>query len=213
MKILSIDFDFFQYASKAQWEAYPSGIDRTAKESETCWSTAYAACRTLSAVKAKKRELNRLKTLLLCQNRDIPVKIASSHKEIYEFVHKYQAENNKLTVVNIDAHHDFYNNNPNLDCGNWVKFLSEEYDMNWFWIADEVMLEMYGFSKFDTEKSIPVNLDCLKNKQFDAVFVCRSDSWTPPHLDNHFAALCEMINMYFTNVEMETNIDKPRQLV
>lgn len=53
------------------------------------------------------------------------------------------------------------------------------------------------------------SLSDIKDEQFDAIFLCRSDMWTPLHLDKHFTKLCDAIMSYFDNVAMEHSIDEP----
>ena len=49
-----------------------------------------------------------------------------------------------------------------------------------------------------------------KNYVFDGIFLCRSDIWTPPHLDNAFCSLCDVITDHFNYVMMEKDIRKCR---
>lgn len=191
--------------------SYPDGIDRTAEQSEKIWSECYAVNKNLRKITAKQTELEKLKTILFAQNPSIPVMIANSHKKIYDFICEHQKNRKKLTVINIDAHHDMFNDNPELDCGNWLSHISEKYKMNLLWIANPTMLDIYGF-KDEDKKIIPINLDGIKNINFDAVFLCRSDTWTPPHLDKHFAKLCGTIKHHFDEVDMEPNINIPRDV-
>lgn len=217
MNILSIDFDYFQNVSKQQLQTYPDGIDLNTEMSETVWSSHYADDRNnLFNIGINIQELDMLKELLLKQSRQASIMIANSHSKIYNFVHTLVTDRDALSIVNVDMHHDFFNNNPNLDCGNWVGFLMNERQstgkgMNFKWIANPVGLDAYGFKKSETQNIIETSLSCICEKSFDAVFLCRSDTWTPPHLDKYFTELCDVMLCHFDSVCVEQNINKPRR--
>lgn len=85
------------------------------------------------------------------------------------------------------------------------------------WVANPVSMEMFGLDKERKEneafRSIVLeNLAKIeeKNYAFDGVFLCRSDIWTPPHLDNVFCSLCDVITDHFNYVMMEQDIRKCR---
>lgn len=216
MNILSIDFDYFQKVSKQQLQAYPDGIDLSTELSETVWGSHYANKNNLFDVGINTQELDMLKGLLLKQSKDADIMITNSHSKIYDFVHTLATDRDSLSIINIDMHHDFFNDNPNLDCGNWVGFLINERQatgkgMNFKWIANPVGLDAYGFEKSETENIIETSLSGICGKSFDAVFLCRSDTWTPPHLDKYFTELCDIMLNYFNSVCIERGINKPRR--
>lgn len=214
MTVLSIDFDYFQIVTKEQLDRYPTGIDRTTDESELAWSEIYQENRDLYDVKPNKIELSKLADILCAQNEAVPVMIVNSHRNIYDFIHKNVAIDEKLCVVNIDTHHDFFNDNSELDCGNWLRFITEEYKAGFIWISNSISAEIYGFDRNDnhSDKLLPVTLDCIKDKKFDLIFLCRSDTWTPPHLDEYFFDLCQLISSHFKNINIEPEINKPRTI-
>lgn len=212
MRVLSIDFDYFQLATEEQFNRYPSGIDRTTEEAKQVWSETYSENRDLYDIKPNELELRKLTNILKDQNKDIPVMIANSHKNIYDFIHENVSIDEKLSIINIDTHHDFFSDNPGLDCGNWLRFITEEYKAGFIWISNRVSAEIYGFDRQNdySKKLLPVTLDCIKNKKFDLIFLCRSDTWTPPHLDKYFSDICDLILHHFEHVDIEKGIEKPR---
>lgn len=223
MNILSIDFDYFQRVTKSQLKLYPDGIDLDTKTSISEWEYCYAKDsldrNELSAVRINNSELRMLRKILFKQDTSIPVMIANSHKHIYNFVCSNVADNRPLDIVNVDMHHDMINHNDELDCGNWVTYLGNKRKaagekMGFKWIANPISLDVYGFTNEEIQnemKNIVKNsLSAIKDEQFDAIFFCRSDMWTPPHLDKHFTKLCDAMMSYFNNVAMESNIDEPR---
>jgi len=143
--------------------------------------------------------------------------IAQSHVHAYDFVHDIVSEDDELRLVNVDMHHDIVNDNEKLDCGNWISHLLKEYDMGLTWVANPVSLEMFGLDKDRKENRafrgiVQKNLSKIeeKNYAFDGVFLCRSDIWTPPHLDSVFHSLCDTIADHFNSVVMEQDIRKCR---
>ena len=158
-----------------------------------------------------------IKRILRKQSPDVPVMITNSHVNAYNFIHNYVSDDEKLLLVNIDMHHDIVNSNKHLDCGNWISFLLEEYEMKLNWVASPVSFQMYGFDKTSEENEIlknliTPNLAIIEDKdyKYDGIFLCRSDTWTPPHLDKYFSSLCNIIAKRFNNVVAEEGIRQCR---
>lgn len=217
MKVLSIDFDYFQRVTKEQLALYPDGIDHDTELSEIIWGARYAAHGSaIRKVGIMENELDRLERILLNMGRDSPVMIANSHIHIYDFIHEHQNCGEPLKLVNIDMHHDMMNDNPQMDCGNWVMHLAREQmdagnKIAFNWIANPISLDVYGLETDNIFGQLVLpSLDSIEGKKFDAVFLCRSDTWTPPHLDKYFTEVCGIIKDHFDNVRMELGIDKPR---
>ena len=219
--ILSIDFDYFQNVVLSDLYAYPDGIDNNTAMSEIIWGGIYGGVsgEAIEQITIRKTELNGAKRLIRKQKRNIPVMITNSHKHIYDFIHKYADVDEPLRLVNVDMHHDMFNDgleldDPVLDCGNWVSFIIKEYKTNFTWIANPVSSKMYGLGHIETkntiDKLISTSLKHIKDMQFDAIFLCRSDTWTPPHLDCYFTELCACMLDHFGEIYAEKNITNPR---
>lgn len=222
MNVLSIDFDYFQNVTKDVLYAYPDGVDNNTELSEFVWGGIYGGINAdkIKKVTIRKDEINLMKQIFSNQKKQMPVMITNSHKHIYDFIHQYADTNEPLRLINIDMHHDMFNDNaereiPVLDCGNWVTFIVNEYKTDFTWIANPVSSEIFGLDKIDTEENIdrmiPLSVNCIKNMQFDAIFMCRSDTWTPPHLDRYFSELCGCLLKKFGEVYAEKNIFEPRK--
>ncbi len=215
MNVLSIDFDYFQLATIDQFKRYPTGIDRTAAESEKVWSETYKLNPDLCSVKLNTTEYHKLIRLIKRQPADIPVMIVNSHVEIYDFIHDHVDVNEKLNITHIDTHDDFYNDNPCLDCGNWLRFIADEYkDLGFVWISNPISADVYGFDTSDEKirKIMPTVLDSSMKNKYDLIFLCRSDTWLPPHLDSAFTDLCRVIQNKFTNLDIRDDITIPRKI-
>ena len=220
MKILSIDFDYFQKVTKRHLLEYPDGIDTPTLMSEIIWASHYAtAGDILNEITLLKEEYNYLVGLLQSQPSDIPVMITNSHVKIYDFINNHILPDERLNIVNIDFHHDIINENEHLDCGNWIGYIinkrkEENKKTKFTWIPNPISLEIFGienlFKENNLESTICNSISDISDKIFDAVFLCRSDAWTVPHLDIHFSELCQIINEHYSNVDIEKFIHKPR---
>lgn len=215
MKVLSIDFDYFQQVSAEQVRnLYPDGVDNPTEISEIIWGDHYASYgKELNSIGIMQDELERLEMLLMQQDTSCSVMITNSHKHIYDFILESR-DDEAIRLVNIDMHHDMMNENPNLDCGNWIKHLLNEEiergnEVNMAWIANPISLETYGLED-ELKGMVKNSIDSIKGKNFDIIFLCRSDTWTPPHLDKYFTEICDLIKDHFEDVRMEKGIDKPR---
>jgi hypothetical protein len=102
-----------------------------------------------------------------------------------------------------------------MDCGNWVKFLLDKYpDTRLKWITRELSTYCYGFSNDDIKKmNIEYDFSSIENQTFDAIFLCRSDTWLPPHLDKYFDELAnEHLVNHFFDVQIENCVKEPRDI-
>lgn len=109
-------------------------------------------------------------------------------------------------------HHDLFNDNPYLDCGNWLMHIYNEIpNTHISWVANPVSEDVYGFD--DKLKSMVLNtLESIKDRKFDIVFLCRSDNWLPPHLDNEFQELVDFTAKKFKTIRIDSQVKKPREL-
>lgn len=216
LRVLSIDFDFFQDVDKdTLCECYPDGIDLSTDLSCIVWASRYAndLDERLKQVSINKHLLDDLYDILYFQSPNVPVLVCQSHVNIYYFIEELMKEDieQKLYIVNIDMHHDCFNDNPEVDCGNWISHIHNNYpNVILSWIAREVSLEAYKLSA----KELPVEtiLDKIKDAEFDVIFICRSDAWLPPHLDKNFDDLLHNCRTYFKNLAVEECVQVPRNI-
>lgn len=219
LNVLSIDFDYFEVVdAETVCTYFPDGHDYNTKFSEMIWQRRYcensASNTAINSVKANKTELGILKSLLRKQNPALPVTVCNSHKYIYDEMQlmykrdKYDA----INVVNIDMHHDIFNNNAEIDCGNWVSHIpdiSKNYTITW--VANPISREVYGLTD-DKFNAILNSINDVQTEHFDFVFLCRSDIWTPPHLDREFDKLFTTIINHFKSVSYEGSVSFPRNV-
>lgn len=219
-KVLSIDFDFFQEVDKETLNEYPDGCDLSTKLSEIVWGSRCAKsnpnCEKILSVQLAKSLYYQMLSILSKQSSDIPVLIAQSHVNIFDFLLDIKDENPEqpLEIINVDLHHDLFNDNPDLDCGNWLKHIKDMYeDTIIHWIARPISMECYAIRDEDKlGKLVETDFSKIKDMQFDAIFICRSDPWLPPHLDKYFDRLVELCASQFNNVRAQNCVLKPRDI-
>lgn len=209
MNVLSIDFDYFQNVSvDCLHRCYPNGIDRINEQSVKEWSSRYSQhgiASELRSVCLLDDEFDMAKELIQAQSPDCIAMVANSHISIYDLIcdEMERREDAKLWISNIDMHHDMFNENPTLDCGNWIGHIQDRFQTaRMEWIANPISREMYGLDdpQYDMIKT---GIAAMKRKTFDVIFLCRSDNWLPPHLDSRFTELAECMIDTFHNIEAE----------
>jgi len=209
--ILSIDFDFFQNTTAEKiTHCYPDGVDLPTKITEITWASYYAQCKDeLLAVVCDEEKLWQIKKIIRNQCTTIRNRITQSHLSIYDFILSAVKEDDECTIVNIDLHHDCFNDNPEVDCGNWLKHIKAKIpNCQVHWIARDISKGVYK----NLPNQVKYDFDFIKDMQFDMVFLCRSDSWLPPHLDKDFHTLMQSMTKHFFQTEIDEQIRKPRNM-
>lgn len=223
-RVLSIDFDFFQETDAYTMVSnYPDGVDASTKLSSLIWTGHYVVKpgqkgSILDNVKINEHLYKQMIRVLRNQDDSTtPVLACNSHVHLYDEIIKrfpeHQEEGGELFIDHIDFHHDFENGNTEVDCGNWLGKILEEFpDAHVRWFARELGVDIF---KIDPEKLKPYafNLDDILEQQYDFIFLCRSDNWLPPHLDLYFDDMLEEIYSIFDeNVSIESQVYRPRDL-
>lgn len=230
-KILSIDFDYFQCVTPSVVENnYPDGHDHSTAVSTIVWQSRYGNKfdhDNLLGVTINKSELQLAKHIILGQkNPYTPCYVCNSHVNIYDAIkttfETAQKELGKdvfssIHIYNVDMHHDMFNHNEKMDCGNWVSHVVNDFpNVGITWIANPISKEVYGLNKKDSSAFdlIEESLEKYKDMQFDLVFLCRSDMWSVPHLDNYFNHLFMNCKKTFNsgNLFFSEDITKPRNI-
>ena len=218
LRVLSIDFDYFQKISSADILAdYPDGVDLPTFLASTIWISHYANPRTkeiLLGVEADHEGLKQIREILSNSKKTKKdVMMVQSHKLIYDFImDNYNGgDYDSVEVVNVDMHHDMFNNGDEVDCGNWATHILQDIEnCKVTWIANSISVEAYG-TKPALEGNTYYDLSILKDKQFDLIFICRSDSWLPPHLDKEFEKLYYFVLEEFGGAMVDSQITECRE--
>lgn len=216
MNVLSIDFDYFQNTNvNCLKQCYPNGIDRINEQSTEAWLSYYTRTKTareLLKVNIYKPEYEKALKLIKSQDSKCTAMIANSHISIYKLIcteMEYRNEK-KLWISNIDMHHDMFNDNPELDCGNWIEHIKNKYiNTRMEWIANPISRLMYGLEgeQYDVIKT---GIDTMKRNSFDVVFLCKSDNWLPPHLDCKFIEMAKCMINTFDNIRVQDTVLQER---
>lgn len=215
LRILSIDFDLFQIVdADTVITRYPDGRDLPTGLSSLVWQSHYISNEEeIKNVGINTNMIDELKQLILKSTTHIlpDAMICNSHKHIYNFIHSKLDESNyeQLAIDHLDMHHDLFNENTELDCGNWLSFLKNEMETNITWVANPISKEVYGLDKPGFE-GIRTDLSDIKKHTWDIIFLCRSDNWLPPHLDPYFTDLAEFVIDNTSSCKYERDILKPR---
>ncbi len=194
VKILSIDFDYFQIVERETLiNCYPSQIERSPEMSIFAWKEVEWS--KVSKVSFNRVEGDLLKELLLKQEQVRKIMVACSHADIYPFIEE-EIRDKDVLLYNIDMHHDMFNScngeySRHLNCGNWVQYVDRaSKETKYYWVQHPLSDEGYKYHfKEAVEKSGAIFLSSVKDIvdcDFDYIFLCRSDSWVPPNLDLSF---------------------------
>lgn len=224
LNVLSIDFDFFQEVDpEIMALLYPDGIDQPTDIATLIWFSKYANSYTRKEILSAKPKINEIAELkdiikISSKNRKPISVIANSHVNIYDTIIERTYNFPEFTHVqlyNIDMHHDMFNHNFTLDCGNWIEHLSEDLiktniTLQHKWIINPASENLYELTDPEFQDIIEKNFECLKDKTWDIIFLCRSDIWLPPHLDHHFTDLANFIIAHSEDHDVEEEILIPR---
>lgn len=196
LNVLSVDFDYFQKVDRDTLGYYPDGHDFGTEMSKFIWAGHYAnpiESKEILKVEVDTDKIDFIKRVI-SDVYDIGTRtmICNSHRYAYDFINMvYEEEgfDEGVDIYNVDMHHDLFNNNPKVDCGNWISHVLDDIPNSTVtWIANPISKEAYGMDS-DRFYMVSENLEDIEYIDFDAIFLCRSDIWTPPHLDSYFKDL------------------------
>lgn len=139
------------------------------------------------------------------------VHFIKDHEKIISYCNK----NDALNVINIDHHHDcaykpkdVENFIEQLDCGNWGKYLQEQYNLQgYFWIcgnnammpSSSIQNLISGFKTTDIK-----NINCNTLPIPDTLVICLSPPWVPPYITSLYYTWMDIANtIYNTHFEIE----------
>lgn len=209
-RFLTVDWDYFIAASSLQRTSlFPDGgnenIDN--KIQQLAWGYRYLTPE-LSAIGILQSDFALMQDILR-KNFPHPVEnsvensmwniffpVNISHKEMYDYVKQIIPDKDEeFEVYNVDFHHDLYSYHTAeepVNCGNWATCLKSEYpNMKYFWVKREDSQEDTYFPEY---LDGVLDLTDLYDLGFDYLYLCRSDCWSPPHLDEYFNKLWESVN-------------------
>lgn len=155
--------------------------------------------------------------------------VCVSHADMYAFILSNLTPEDTCDLLHVDFHHDCFIGMGELDCGNWlrcVKELDKKNAIESVWFAPDGCLESPSgmgehmkdylngiFSRIVTRPKDGAHALEAPDRFFETfepymaqgeevyVFLCRSDQWTPPHLDGYFHDLSKVLNSYSKTTE------------
>ena len=220
LNVLSIDFDFFQIVDTATiFECYPDGVDLPTKITEITWANHYQipykdGREQLLRVTVDDKLIKDTISIAInnAKNSNIPFLAANSHKHIYKFIEDemHTGKYTGINIYNLDMHPDYKNKSNKIDCGNWLGMAVKNFpNCKATWVINPISLDLTYEDNYKGLHRVKT-LRTLKDIKFDMIYLCRSDSWTPPHLDDYFAIMLDELAYKFKNAKAENNIMQPR---
>lgn len=215
--ILSIDWDYFIDASLNQRNLmFPDCSNETRPQflKDTIWMTVYNND-DLKNIKIDIPAVKMVKEILETSNAEL-YQITNSHGYAYPFIKamvENETESTRFNLINVDFHHDLYKTNEsdstksynkmcftdeNVNCGNWLHYIIERYKERgtYTWIKREDS-DIEDIEKYPL--NITTDLSIIKDVKWDAIFICKSDMWSPPHLDKKFNVLTKSVRQKIDN--------------
>lgn len=135
--------------------------------------------------------------------------ISKNHKDMYDFVLKHTHDDEEFVIWNVDYHHDQYMmGDANLNDGNWVLHLQK--------VRPNMVYHWVGFDRSRSSVE-PEPGKIAEHKQwedlpevgFDFIFLCRSDIYSPPHLDTWYIDLMYAIANQSTEAQFIADQSAP----
>lgn len=213
-KILSLDWDYFpDVPQKTRSLCFPDGLSEYNMDfTNFIWGKYYQEeCidrlmdvdvdENFEYVKDYLRNLDLSNTLFAS---------SSSHLSIVPMVNEYNISGD-IELINIDYHHDTYDNanmqDNELDCGNWITFLRKNNNVEVTWIKREHSM----MPNEDKRLNIEMNIKTIKDFKPDYIFLSKSYPWSPPHLDEKFMELFQIMHFSCKNsVTFDYDVIKDR---
>lgn len=191
MQILSIDFDYYLDTDiRTRNCDFPDGHDLMPPDVlKIVWDNRMnftPAIRNIGLIDEYYKHMEQLKEI----GYESAYR-ADSHRAIWDSCLKDIPGDEKLSLVHIDFHHDFYVTGGNtIDCGNWLRHLLDRHpltDLIWVKREDSETDGLFGDFPYPMQDTID-----LSGYYFDKVFLCFSPEWTPPYLRNDFEKMCDI---------------------
>ena len=210
-RIISFDWDYFIKATAFQRDVlFPDNGDENISyvTQDFIWDSKYRCSPEIKNIGILKNDYNTANHILSkfvekylyskVANPYQEMLVTISHKWIYDFIMQRTKKGEEFEVYNVDFHHDMYNfrsGDEEVNCGNWVNCLREKRPkMKYFWVKrEDSETHVLGGETVDCEFK---SLEEIKDLPFDYVFICRSDCWSPPHLDTYFDTMWALVRQY-----------------
>lgn len=194
MKILSIDFDYFVNAKlDIRNSKFPQAEDIVdPNKIKELWDSCYSEHPELASIGV----IDELQFFIqfLKEHPPVPVLVAESHKDIYNFIFSLlqDSQDHSLSITNIDFHHDnYYMYGGRVTCANWLMKICELFRTKVLWVKreDSETSSLAGDFPYPSTTDIQSSFG-----HYDAIFLCMSPEWTPPHLRPQFNKMKDVLD-------------------
>ena len=190
--ILTIDFDIIMWPSVELYSKLP----------DSPWEEKLNRFPTLNNCIIDYELYYQLTKLIVRLSKKVKkenIYFITDHDEII----KYLSLDDSYNVLNIDHHHDWYYDKKdaivvqNLNCGNWVKYLNENFILNnYLWVDSPnsmIEKELENIQIFKCFSIMDFDFDNIEMTP-DFLFISLSPAWVPPYiapLFNAWKSICE----------------------
>jgi hypothetical protein len=196
MKVLSVDWDFF-INSRGYELYYLQGYNDNTPSAvlNEAWAEKYMLSQGgLFSANVEGDLCERIASVIEAHRGDYIA--CENHGRIFGFLESgigYSEE--PVEIHNFDYHHDAYvwGIGNAVNCANWVRRIIEKLpnsEYNWYYRSRSDMMHLGGDIRNENfircHPVYEIDWDEFLKLRFDIVFVCRSDIYSPPHLDADF---------------------------
>lgn len=193
----SFDWDYFINASKEVMEDLVPAAQWVPRLEDGCreeWIQMYRIHPELKGLKTIPEDLN----TLFGTGRQIfhQSYVGQKHVEIFDFISGRTMYEEKFVLFNFDHHHDCFMGSSKVDSSNWLRILKDiRPNMTVYWVTDRQAQQFFEGSKIITQTYFRENGNIARMKpeifftqsaNLYYGFLCKSDPWTPPHLNYKF---------------------------
>lgn len=207
-KILSIDWDYFIDATiEERIRLFPDGNDYNSVLESVIWQTHYHTD-DVKNIGINKKSYSFFSSLVMQQYFKAAC-LCNQHRQCYNFVTQILGlnKNAEIEIVNVDFHHDVYDSAlGNVNSGNWLYYLMQEYKhMRVKWVKCKTS------DRGNAKVKLTTCAETTLKPDFDALFVCRSGLYAPPHLDKYlqeFWSCVEAERIYTEDTVLETRYNE-----
>ena len=233
IKILSIDWDYYIDAdANTRHTCFPDGHDFSSFSlGNIVWGTRYAEnaefYERIGVVEDYEHLCRYFSSL---DKAPFELMVTTSHIDAYNFLNSFIKGNKAFEITNIDFHHDAYpcrkehqrnstmqqkicsRNGKSVDCGNWLTaVLQERRNAEVRWVAREDSDTEFAMADKEASKRIRIitHEEALMDS-YGAIFICRSDMWSCPHLDEKFRELWEIPNRKGFEILLNNRLNEDR---
>lgn len=213
LNVLSIDWDYFIKADmKQRIRLFPDNGNEKLPFSvrDVVWISRYSEV-PLEKIKLDKPSCNMLSDVFQAGCKK--AMIVDSHRYAYKFIDDYMdTDYSGINLINVDFHHDCYIGGEEVDAGNWLRSLIKKYrrmDNSFTWVARQDS-GMDALKEHPLPIEISYDINIISKYDWDLIFFCKSEMWSPPHLDIKFRELALTLKDISPSVLYEEDVDRNR---